>query len=452
MDSLTQAVLGAAVGEAFLGRKLGNRAMLWGALVGTFPDLDVIAAQFAENGIYGLKYHRGLSHSILVTVLMPILLAWGAKKYYDSGANRNPKLQRFFSSLWIFVYAIVLLSSGFFLYSMPSIFSGILFVLLLLGSKKWYVSTKRVEEESISLNAETTFKEWYLMFFFGWFTHWLIDACTAYGTQIFEPFSGYRIAFNNIAIVDPLYTLPFLIFLTACYFSRTAVWRKIFVSLALGLSTGYMAFTFVLKNQVNDIVNKNIALQSIEAIDYVTTPTMFNTILWQVTIETKDSFYYGMYSFLDKTDKIKLASLPKNHELLAPYKDNELVQIILWFVQGMYNVLPAPDGNGVVINNLRFGIMATSKEDMEEIQYGMGYRVEKTDEGNIVVYQGRGFNASTKEESKRRTDMMTRFMTQTWVRLQGIEDFELKTETLVPIAPKKEIEFKQIEEASTTNN
>ena len=43
MDSLTQIVLGASVGEAALGRKVGNRAMVWGAIAGTIPDLDVIS-------------------------------------------------------------------------------------------------------------------------------------------------------------------------------------------------------------------------------------------------------------------------------------------------------------------------------------------------------------------------------------------------------------------------
>ena len=46
MDSLTQIVLGASVGEAALGRKVGNRAMVWGAIAGTIPDLDVISNGF----------------------------------------------------------------------------------------------------------------------------------------------------------------------------------------------------------------------------------------------------------------------------------------------------------------------------------------------------------------------------------------------------------------------
>ena len=38
MDSLTHIVLGAAIGEAVLGKKIGRIAMLWGALADTIPD------------------------------------------------------------------------------------------------------------------------------------------------------------------------------------------------------------------------------------------------------------------------------------------------------------------------------------------------------------------------------------------------------------------------------
>ncbi|MEL6140713.1 MAG: metal-dependent hydrolase, partial [Bacteroidota bacterium] len=55
MDSLTQIVLGAAVGEATLGRKVGNRAMLWGAIGGTIPDLDVFA-NLATDPVSSLAY------------------------------------------------------------------------------------------------------------------------------------------------------------------------------------------------------------------------------------------------------------------------------------------------------------------------------------------------------------------------------------------------------------
>ncbi len=67
MDSLTQLALGAAVGEAVLGKAEGNRAMLWGAIAGTIPDLDILIYPFVDE-VQELAIHRGLSHSILFAV------------------------------------------------------------------------------------------------------------------------------------------------------------------------------------------------------------------------------------------------------------------------------------------------------------------------------------------------------------------------------------------------
>lgn len=79
VDSITQAALGAAVGEAVLGKHLGNRALLWGALFGTLPDLDVVFSPFFDTA-GNLAHHRGASHSLLVMTLASFLLArWLAK-------------------------------------------------------------------------------------------------------------------------------------------------------------------------------------------------------------------------------------------------------------------------------------------------------------------------------------------------------------------------------------
>lgn len=73
MDSVTQAVLGGAVGEKILGRHIGNRAVLYGALIATIPDLDVFLGKLYDP-ITALEIHRGFSHSILFALLLsPIL-------------------------------------------------------------------------------------------------------------------------------------------------------------------------------------------------------------------------------------------------------------------------------------------------------------------------------------------------------------------------------------------
>lgn len=88
MDSITQAALGAAVGEALLGKKLGNRALAWGALFGTLPDLDVLTAPLLDTA-GELAVHRGLSHSLLLMVVASFALApWLAKRWKKDKITR----------------------------------------------------------------------------------------------------------------------------------------------------------------------------------------------------------------------------------------------------------------------------------------------------------------------------------------------------------------------------
>ena len=74
MDSITQIALGAAVGEATLGQRIGRRAMLWGAICGTLPDLDVLVP--LGGVVEDFTYHRSWSHSLLVMAVLTPVLVW----------------------------------------------------------------------------------------------------------------------------------------------------------------------------------------------------------------------------------------------------------------------------------------------------------------------------------------------------------------------------------------
>lgn len=79
MDSISQATLGAAIGEILLGKKIGNKGAILGAVIGTLPDLDVILLPFF-NEIQRITIHRGYSHSLLVAIIVAFLMALLLKK------------------------------------------------------------------------------------------------------------------------------------------------------------------------------------------------------------------------------------------------------------------------------------------------------------------------------------------------------------------------------------
>ena len=75
MDSLTHTVIGACIGDAIAGKKIGKKAMLWGAIANNIPDIDVITSLYM-NQADSLLAHRGFTHSILFALLLSPLLAF----------------------------------------------------------------------------------------------------------------------------------------------------------------------------------------------------------------------------------------------------------------------------------------------------------------------------------------------------------------------------------------
>ncbi len=90
MDSVTQLLLGAAVGEASAGRQIGRRAALWGAVCGTLPDLDVFIPM--GDAVRDFTYHRSFSHSLFVLALLTPLIVWLIRKLHPTIARQQRRL------------------------------------------------------------------------------------------------------------------------------------------------------------------------------------------------------------------------------------------------------------------------------------------------------------------------------------------------------------------------
>ena len=80
MDSLSQIVLGASVQGAILGKYQGRKAYLYGAMLGTLPDLDVLISY--GDPISNMTYHRGFSHSLIVLTAIGLGGSWLISRYH----------------------------------------------------------------------------------------------------------------------------------------------------------------------------------------------------------------------------------------------------------------------------------------------------------------------------------------------------------------------------------
>ena len=291
MDLVTQAALGAAVGEATLGKKLGNKAVYWGALGGIIPDLDVLGFPFM-NAVERFVTHRTLTHSFFFAFLFSPLLAYLVRGFYSWRQKKGGPLY------------------------------------------------------------DVAWREWTALFFLCIVTHFLLDCLTVYGTRIFYPFSDYAVGLNTIFIIDPSYTLPLLLGTALAMRLKRGDPRRVkrnfvglliaHIYLTLGMIAGYQA-GLVIQDSLRD--------QNIEYREFITTPTPFNIILWRGLAKTSEGFYEGHYSLLDASKSVKFHYIPGNPTLLdkRPARARLDLERLGRAANGFYALSPGEGAQKVVV-------------------------------------------------------------------------------------------------------
>lgn len=103
MDSITHIVLGAVIGEAVAGKKLGKKAMVIGAAAQSLPDIDFVLG-FFNSPVEDLLAHRGFTHSFLFGILATAGLAWLMKRYIRGEQEMSLRHWMFFLGLEILMH------------------------------------------------------------------------------------------------------------------------------------------------------------------------------------------------------------------------------------------------------------------------------------------------------------------------------------------------------------
>ncbi len=131
------------------------------------------------------------------------------------------------------------------------------------------------------------FRETYLACLLGYATHGLLDACTSYGTLLLWPFSDYRVAWNNVSVVDPLFTLPLLSLVILAAVRR----RRAFAVAGLIWALGYIAFGAV-QHQRAEAAGERLAAQRGHQPLRLSAKTGFgNLLVWKVVYEQDGRFH-----------------------------------------------------------------------------------------------------------------------------------------------------------------
>ena len=130
-------------------------------------------------------------------------------------------------------------------------------------------------------------RECFLFCLIGYATHGVLDACTSYGTQLFWPFSSYRVAWNNVSVVDPLFTVPVLGLVIAAALGR----RRGLALAGLAWAIGYLLIG-VAQNQRAEAAGATLAVARGHQPARLTAKAGFgNLLVWKI-VYRHDGRYY----------------------------------------------------------------------------------------------------------------------------------------------------------------
>ncbi len=367
MDSITQVILGAACGEAVLGKKIGNRAMIWGGIAGTLPDLDVLANVVADP-LTALIFHRGPMHSLVFAIIMPFILGQLVYKLYerDWPHKKNYKVAGYaigiilFSLVSILICLLANLVKGSFSWLSLSFF-------IVLGFYFFYNRYQQIFSKAIEFEKPTKW-EWIQLFFWAICTHPILDMFTTFGTRLFWPFSDVRVALSTISIADPYYTIPFAFFLLmAALRGRLDPWRRYLFRTAMVLSSAYFIFTFINKYHVNQLFEQSLHSKGIQYEKYMTVPTILNNFLWFNIAKEGTRYHYTYYSIFDQGDTLDpLEIVEGNHEIFKPYRGQEIQKTLPWFSNEFYKLV-AHDSGKISYYDLRYGATGNNLKSDDDI-------------------------------------------------------------------------------------
>ncbi len=232
MDSLSQIVLGASVQGAVLGKYQGRKAYLYGAILGTLPDLDVLISY--PDPISDMTYHRSFSHSLLVLTAVGIIGAWLLSRYHQ----------------WR---------------DMPLPYS----------TRRLALAMTLVLTTHPILDSFTVY---------GTQLFWPLQ----------DPFQITPISIASVFIIDPLYTLPLLVAVIVGLFkgSKIAVFKagllvncqRIAVWMLL-LSSSYLLLGLGLKYHAQSQAEQTLAAAGIDTLRLKTMPVLPTILMWRTVAE-----------------------------------------------------------------------------------------------------------------------------------------------------------------------
>ena len=231
-----------------------------------------------------------------------------------------------------------------------------------------------------------SFKIVYLASILGYLTHGLLDACTSYGTLLFWPFSNERIAWNNVSVVDPIFTVPLVLFVVWAIRSK----KKIYHRLAIGWAIVYLCIGFI-QHERTLLTAKELAEARGHTPERLTLkPSFGNLILWKSIYQHKELYFVDAIRTASSStwcsgESIEVLNLTKHLPSIElnsqQVKDIERFR---WFSQDYLGY----DQANQLVTDIRYSMIPSEIRPM----WGQKINSEFSDKDQAIWWSNRGLN------------------------------------------------------------
>lgn len=200
------------------------------------------------------------------------------------------------------------------------------------------------------------FKRVYAYCLAGYATHALLDACTTYGTLLLWPFSDQRFAWNNISIIDPLFTLPILGLVIAARWKRRAWLARI----AMFWAVSYLLLGIVARDAAVEAGYEVAASRGHQPELLSAKPSFANLLLWKTVYRESDTYYVdavrlGSPAMIFVGESVKALDVARDFPDLDP---NSVQAVDIgrfdWFSMGYLALDPSHEGR---VMDLRYSML-----------------------------------------------------------------------------------------------
>lgn len=327
VDWITQAALGAAMGELMMGKRLGKRALAWGALFGLLPGLEVVFFPLLDRA-RELACGRGLGHSLILMPLASWWIARGLAKLW-----RRDKISQ--AEAWTFVLAVW----------------GVHVLVDCLGVEGaalgWPFSIKRVA---------------------------------------FNLLPPVDFLFSAPLVV----TVAWMVFLKdtkggkprgtkAANFPK----RRKVCYWGLGLSAGYVMLALGMKSVASSGFEADLARRGTRFVRRVESPTPFNILLWRAVVDKGDELWVGYRTVFERKETpVRWTIYPKGLEALAKVAELRETKTLTAMTDGW--AIARPNVMGAWFGDMRFCETRTwgSKKDAVDSRLAMSWLIDAKKDGN----------------------------------------------------------------------